>query len=288
MLTASARPSGRAGPAAGSVWQPARRPREVRGGTTVPLTYAYGPGPEQVGDLHLPAGDAPPAGWPVVVLVHGGFWRDRYHRDLMLPLAEDLALHGLAAWNVEYRRVGPTGGGVPATLDDVAAAVDHLAALAGPHPLDLGRVTLVGHSAGGQLVLWLTGRGSRPAGTPGSPPRVSPVGTVAQAPVASLEDALELGDGAVLDWIGGLPASHPDRYALADPVRRVGHGIPVRLVHAEGDDVVPLDQSQRYEAAAQAVGDEVTLVTAPGDHMAVLDPTHALWAAARTAIERWC
>lgn len=256
--------------------------------TTVPRTCAYGPGTEQVGDLHLPGGAPPPAGWPVVVLVHGGFWRDRYRRDLMTPLAEDLAARGVAAWNVEYRRVGPTGGGVPATLEDVAAAVDHLAELAGAHQLDLARVTLVGHSAGGQLVLWLTARGRRPPGTPGSPPEVSPIGTVAQAPVASLEHALELGEGAVLDWIGGPPAAHPGRYALADPIRWVGHGVPVALVHAEGDEVVPLDQSLRYEAAAEAVGDEVTLVTAPGDHMAVVDPVHALWTAARTTVEGWC
>ena len=82
----------------------------------------YGPHPDQVANLHLPAAEGGP--WPVVVLVHGGFWRSRWDRTLMTALADDLARHGFAAWNVEYRRVGQEGGGWPGTLDDVAAAVD--------------------------------------------------------------------------------------------------------------------------------------------------------------------
>jgi acetyl esterase/lipase len=249
-------------------------------------THPYGPGSEQVGDLTLPGGPRPAGGWPVVVLVHGGFWRDRYHRDLMAPLAADLATLGAASWNVEYRRVGPSGGGVPATLEDVAAAVDHLETLAADHHLDLDRVGVVGHSAGGQLALWLTSRGQRPPGSPGSPPRVRVVAAVAQAPVASLLDAGHLGDGAVGDWLGCAPGDDPARYALADPIRWVGHGVPVLLVHADGDEVVPLEQSHRYEAAASAAGDPVELVTAPGDHMAVIDPDDGLWRAAARFLER--
>jgi acetyl esterase/lipase len=254
-------------------------------GSTV-TTHPYGPGTEQVGDLTVPEGRPPAAGWPLVVLVHGGFWRDRYHRDLMAPLAADLAAAGSASWNVEYRRVGPTGGGVPATLEDVAAATDHLLALAAEHDLDLDRVRVVGHSAGGQLALWLTSRASRPPGSPGSPPRVRPVATVAQAPVTSLLDAGHLGEGAVGDWLGCGPGDDPARYALADPIRWVGHGVPVLLVHAEGDEVVPVEQSLRYEAAASAAGDPIDLVTGPGDHMAVIDPDDELWRVAVRYLDR--
>ncbi len=45
----------------------------------------------------------------------------------MTPLALDLARRGIAAWNVEYRRVGQEGGGWPGTFEDVAAALDRLA-----------------------------------------------------------------------------------------------------------------------------------------------------------------
>src|ERR1700742_182048 len=83
---------------------------------------SYGADPSQFAELALPAG--PPRG--VVVVVHGGFWRSRYDLALGRPLARSLVEHGWAAWNVEYRRVG-NGGGVPETLDDIAAAVDALA-----------------------------------------------------------------------------------------------------------------------------------------------------------------
>ena len=123
---------------------------------TGPRRLDYGPGPDQHGQLWLPDVDEP---HPVVVLVHGGFWRDQYRLDLMTPLAEELVMVGLAAWNIEYRRVGPTGGGWPTTLQDVSAAVDQLADPAVAEMLDLNRVAVVGHSAGGHLALWIGQRG---------------------------------------------------------------------------------------------------------------------------------
>src|SRR5579884_648768 len=114
-----------------------------------PVAHRYGGGAEHVGDLRLPEGAPPP--WPVCVLLHGGGWRERWERDLMDGLAVDLTRHGYATWNLEYRRVGPSGGGWPASFVDVAAGIDHLAELAGEHPLDLERVAAIGHSAGGHL-----------------------------------------------------------------------------------------------------------------------------------------
>lgn len=250
--------------------------------------HSYGTHEAQVGDLLLPPGQPPAAGWPVVVLIHGGFWRDRYRRDLMAPLAADLAEHGYASWNVEYRRVGPTGGGVPATLEDVAAAVDHLQVLAGPERLDIERVCVVGHSAGGQLALWVAGRRMLPVGAPGAAPRVVPCAAVGQAPVASLRDGWQLGDAAAVDLIGSGPQEAPERYALADPVAWVGHGVPVLLVHGDGDDTVPVDQSERYEAAASAAGDRVQLAYLPGDHDSVIDPASELWTVARAFLDEHC
>ena len=124
--------------------------------TDSPQRITYGEAPEQFGDLYLPDSES---GAPVVVLVHGGFWRAQYGLDLMVPLAEDLVDRGYAVWNIEYRRVGQPGGGYPGTLDDVAAAINELPALAESHSLDLDRVAFVGHSAGGHSALWAGGAG---------------------------------------------------------------------------------------------------------------------------------
>ncbi len=250
-------------------------------------TTAYGDHRDQVADLLVPAGQPPDAGWPTVVLLHGGFWRERYRRELMAPLVDDLVARGYATWNVEYRRVGG-GGGWPATLTDVGAAVDHLAVLGDDVPLDLDRVTVVGHSAGGHLALWLAGRSQLPDGAPGAGPAVIPCLAVGQAAVADLVAGQALGDGAVCDLLGGTHEEVVERYAIADPARLVGHRVSVVLVHGEDDDTVPVEQSRRYADAALVAGDDVRLVVLPGGHDTVIDPASDLWAAAVASIvARW-
>lgn len=231
----------------------------------------YDAHPDQVANLHLPAGDPP---FPAVALLHGGFWRERWDRTLMTPLASDLAARGFAAWNVEYRRVGQEGGGWPGTLDDVAAALDHLASIS---EVDTGRVAVVGHSAGGQLALWAATRahGLRPSYV------------VALAGVCDLDRALELGDGAVRDFLGGSPEEVPERYAEASPRSRVPLGVGQLLVHGSDDDVVPARLSEEYAAAARLAGDDVELLVVPeADHFDVIAPTHGAWQLVVSRIER--
>ena len=240
---------------------------------TRPARHAYGPGPSQVADLHVPSGDGP---FPVAVLLHGGYWNTRYGKLIMRPLAGDLVRRGWAAWNVEYRRLGPGrggGGGWPATFDDVAAGIDALAGLGDPR-LDLARVTAVGHSAGGQLALWAAARPDLPAGAPGSDPAVRFTHVAALTAVADLASA-----GAMARMLmGGTPEEVPDRYAQADPMRRIPLGIPALLVHPIDDGVVPVRQSRRYADAALARGADVALVeTATGGHRGPIDPSSEAW-----------
>jgi acetyl esterase/lipase len=122
---------------------------------------SYGPHRCQRAELHMPGGPGP---HPVMVVLHGGSWRARYGLAVMRCLVGDLVRRGWAAWNIEYRRVG-NGGGWPQTFEDTASAVDKLAEL--DAPLDLGRVGIVGHSAGGHLALWAASRANLPAGAPG-------------------------------------------------------------------------------------------------------------------------
>lgn len=225
----------------------------ARGDDDGPTRFAYGPHPSQYAELSLPAGSAPA---PVVVVIHGGYWRSSYGAELGRPLAADLVGRGFAALNVEYRRVGD-GGGWPQTGQDVAAAVDALAERA--TRLDLGRVVALGHSAGGQLAGWLA---ARRVGA------VSLAGAVLQAGVLDLVrgSADGLGGGAVDAYLGGSPAQVPVAYAAASPVALVPLGVPTVCVHGTADTLVSIDQSEGFVAAASAAGDATTLRTFAGDH----------------------
>jgi acetyl esterase/lipase len=242
-------------------------------------TYRYGAHRSQRGDLHLPAGAGP---HPVIVLIHGGSWQQRYGRAVMRAIAAALVLRGSAVWNIEYRRIG-SGGGWPETFADVAAAIDRLDGL---HPsLDLSRVDVLGHSAGGHLALWAAGRTRLPTGAPGAiagRPRVPIARVVSLAGVCDLAGAYrEWHGGAVRALMGGSPERLPERYEVADPVRRVPPAMPVLLVHGVLDETVSVRLSRTYAGAARAAGGEVDLVEiegAAGGHRAFIDPRGAAWA----------
>lgn len=238
----------------------------------------YGAHEDQVGDLWLPAGLVDPV--PVVVLIHGGFWLQQFDLGLMDPLAESLARAGYAAWNIEYRRVGGAGG-YPQTFDDVAAAVDHLAVLDDDR-LDVARVAVVGHSAGGHLAAWVASRGALPDDAPWADPAVRPVVAFPQAGVLDLVACAEnrVGGTACPDLLRGTPAQEPEHYALTSPIELLPIGVPVIAVHGDDDGNVPLAQSETYVDRAVAAGDPAELVVVDGaDHFDVIDPAHESWTA---------
>jgi acetyl esterase/lipase len=244
----------------------------------------YGVHRSQVAELHLPRGAGP---HPVTVLIHGGSWRTRYGKRVMRALAADLVRRGQAAWNIEYRRVGD-GGGWPETFADVAAAIDRLAAL--PAPLDLERVTLAGHSAGGHLALWAASRERLPAGAPGAIrglPAVPVRRVVSMAGVCDLAGAFrDWHGGAVLDLMGAAPEQEPERWAAADPCALVAPASPVLLVHGRNDETVSVRLSRAYADAARAAGGDVTLVELEGHegrHRAAVYPVSSAW----QAVLRW-
>ena len=177
-----------------------------------PQRHRYGSDPSQFADLHLPARRRRPG---TVALLHGGWWGPRFGADNLDAVAADLAGRGWVAWNIEYRRLG-LGGGYPSTLQDAAAAIDHLATLA---DVDTERVVAVGHSAGGHLAAWAAGRTKLAGGAPGAEPVIQIAGVISLAGVLDLGAAAreKLGNGAVIELMGGDPDEYPDRYAVAEP-----------------------------------------------------------------------
>ena len=214
----------------------------------------YGDHRDQNAELFLPGGDGP---FPLVVVLHGGWWQARRTRTKLYtrPLSLDLVRHGFAVLNAEYRRVGD-GGGWPATFDDARA----VAALAREQP-EAGSVAVLGHSAGGHLALYAAAEGGADA-------------VVALAAPSDLEAKPGPETHALM---GGTPAAVPDRYALGNPVRRVPLGVPALLVHGTRDETVPPRRSRDFATAARAAGDDVTLVEPDADHREVIDPRHPSW-----------
>jgi acetyl esterase/lipase len=242
--------------------------------------FSYGPEALQFGELHLPSGEGP---FPTVILIHGGFWRTPYDYTLMTGLAQDLAAHGVAAWNIEYRRVGDAGGGWPNTLLDVAHAASFLRTLP---QVDQRRIAAIGHSAGGHLALWLAGyphlAGRRLGdGVQFDAPATQLVGVISLAGVNDLEMSwrLGLGQNAATELLGGGFDKVPQRYTAASPAALLPLKVPQVMIHGTADDRVPFQVSQAYTRAARAAGDQATLIELPGvDHFALIDPTSAAWA----------
>ncbi len=244
---------------------------------------AYGPDALQFGELWLPRRQGP---HPVIVLIHGGCWRaDLPGLELMDYMAADLRDRGYAVWNLEYRRIGHPGGGYPGTFRDIAAGVDHLRTIAAPHSLDLRRVALAGHSAGGHLALWAAARDRLPAESPLRTARPLPIrGVVSLAGIADLDAYRQTGPDAcggpsTIDDLVGVQEPG-GRNVLADTSPPVLLPLGDRQVVISGalDAIVPPRFGRDYAAAAAQRGDRAGSVVLEGaGHFELIDPTSASW-----------
>ncbi len=231
----------------------------------------YGPGPEHVIDLWLPPAWPDQGRAPLIVLVHGGFWRPAYDRSHLGPMAGALAAAGYVVAVPEYRRAGMAEEGWTGTFDDIAAALDQAGPLAAEHGADPGRLTWAGHSAGGHLALWAAARPGLPAGSAWRAPCPASH-VVSLAGCNSLRRCAEwnLGGGAARNLMGGMPDEVPERYAVADPAALPPPPVPVTLVHGTDDDTVPVAMSR-----LSAVG---RLAEIPGaGHFDLIDPLSPAW-----------
>ncbi|RLV09864.1 alpha/beta hydrolase [Streptomyces griseocarneus] len=224
-----------------------------------PEHRAYGEHPDQVYDL-WPAED-PDA--PLVVLLHGGYWR--YDRMHLTPFAAYLAAHGFTTVLPGFRRMGGAGG-FPGTFDDIALLVDTVPA---------GRpYVLAGHCSGGHLALWAAARGLLPEDSPWFTTTSLPTAVLALAPITDLAGTIRerLSDDAGLGLIG--PAERVESLLpLVDPLTmlrgRGTTGVPTVVLYGEADEELPHEQFTIY----LAVHTDAELVALPrAGHYTLIEP----------------
>lgn len=243
------------------------------------LRLVYGSDPNQVIDLRLPTDKGAPH--PLLINIHGGFWRAKYNLDHAGHLCAALASKGLMTANLEYRRVGNEGGGWPGTFSDIRSAYQFLIQTAQKRNFDAKKVVVMGHSAGGQLALCLAAH----------EPSIRAVISLAGVVDLQRAYALHLSHDAVVEFLGGTPAEVPDHYREADPMQLSIVKPRQWLIHGTADQEVPPAFSRDYVTSKQrrtgTSKEDVHLLEITGaDHFDLIDPRSSAWAQVeKTALE---
>ncbi len=246
----------------------------------------YGGDPRQFAELRFPRGKGP---FPLLFVVHGGFWQSAYDLAHTGHLCATLTGKGTITCNLEYRRLGDPGGGWPGTFQDISLATDHILETTSSDPrFDLTRTAILGHSAGEHLAFWLAGRHRVPKGSPlYSVPKQPLTSAVSLAGVCDLRAAWRqrLGNGIVTRLMGGIPDEYPDRYDAGSPIELLPTRTRQALVHGTADNIVPVSQSERFVERAEKLGDQPSLVKLDSvGHFELIDPQSEAWMAVAGAV----
>lgn len=240
------------------------------------LRVAYGTLPQQFGELRLPTTKGP---HPVAVVIHGGCWYSEYDLGHLANFNASLAKMGIATWSLEYRRIGNPGGGWPGTFLDVAKGTDYLRVLARSFPVDLNQVIIIGHSAGGQLALWVAA-GRRPNNQ-----KLRFKGVLSLAGITDLKRYRPNCGDAVTKLLGGSPEQVPARYQQTSPIEVLPLKVKQRLVHGAMDTIVPVDFGRDYEREGRKSGDQVGLsIVGNAGHFELIYPESVAWPSVVEAI----
>ncbi|MCT7661430.1 alpha/beta hydrolase [Mycobacterium deserti] len=214
---------------------------------------------------------------PVLVFIHGGGWvagdRDAHSADLRW-----FADQGWLAVSIDYPLSSTDRHTWDVASAQVGCALTWLSGNAARYGGDIGRLSLTGDSAGGNLAInaaYQAATGALPSSCPGRVPRVAAVSAlypaVDPAGMHASDDAA-LGDtarGMVESYTGGTPQQYPRRYARISSLTHISRAAPPTLVILpEADHLVPTAGTYRFTEAARSAGVDIELVTVPyADHV---------------------
>lgn len=244
---------------------------------------AYGNGEFQFGELRLPKTPGP---HPVAIVIHGGCWLSQYGLGYMGHISAALSEAGIATWNIEYRRVGNAGGGWPGTFEDAARATDYLREIGGKYSLDLTRVVVMGHSAGGHLALLLAARKRFPKESALYSVNPLPLrGVVSLAGVTDLRRTGTACDKEVVQLMDGEAKEKAALYNLASPIEWLPLGVKQKIVQGAADPIIPMAMATDYVEAAKKKHDDVELIALKdADHFQLVDPKSPAWTVVQEAV----
>lgn len=207
------------------------------------VKLAYGDAALQFGLLSLPATKVSTKP-PLVIFVHGGCWLNAYDIGHSKALSQALTEAGYAVWSLEYRRVGDEGGGWPGSFNDVMQGIHYAQAQFERYGVDLSRIALMGHSAGGQLAL-LAGEklaAEKLAGDKKAAQIQAVIGLAAITDMASYAKGSNSCQSATAQFIGASPEQAPALYQQASPSLHGAHPKTL-LLQGNADQIVPTTQA---------------------------------------------
>jgi acetyl esterase/lipase len=237
----------------------------------------------QVGELRLPV-TASPQLFPVVIVVHGGCWvsslADYHFMDNFSNAITDL---GYATWNIEYRAIG-TGGEWPVMFQDLNKAVDYVRTLGQTYPLDLNKVIVIGHSAGGHIALWIASRGKlKPESVLYTENPLMIRGAISLAGIANVTATNTACGNEAINIIG---ANTVTRLGETSPLHMLPIGVRTILMSGRSDNIVPSSIGIEYNRKAMELGDDSKHYDLEGmTHFDLIDPARTDWVLYQSAMK---
>lgn len=240
------------------------------------IVYAVHDGVELRGDLYLPAGNGP---FPVLINVHGGYWR-RGSRQTFRYWGPYLAARGYAGFTVSYRLTRPGTKTYPEAVHDIRAAVQFVRGHADDLKLDPERVALFGNSAGAHLSAMVALAGDE-APFVGAYPQDAHAGLPTRVKVLigvyGIYDLAAMwrqslitnpADNLVQSFLGAAPMQDRRVYFDASPISYATlgrNGTAVFLGWGDADDLVdPRTQSEPFVLALKQAEFFVRTCIVPG------------------------